>query len=426
MARLGNDCFEVGGRLMPLAEALALIESRIVPVVGTETVALAACRGRVLAEDVTADIDVPPHDNAAVDGYAVYFDDLRRGRATRLPVTGRIAAGHPLARPARRGEALRTFTGAPMPRGEADPGPDTVLMQEDCRLDGDVVEIPPGIERGANRRSAGEDLRRGQRVLARGRVLRAEDLGLAASVGRRTLAVHARLRAAVFSTGDEVREPGTPLSAGTIYDANRYAIGAHLGGLGCAVEDLGILPDQRAALTRALGAAAAHCDLLVTSGGVSVGEEDHVKRAVEALGRLSVWRLAIKPGRPLALGQIDDGARPVPFVGLPGNPVAVMVTLARVVRPLALRLAGAADTAPALFPVRAGFAMRKKPGRREFVRCRLERDGRARLVAVKAGRQGAGILSAVAAADGLVELAEEIAYVRPGTVVDFLPFSEVR
>jgi molybdopterin molybdotransferase len=426
MAQLSNDCFETGARLMPLDEALALIAARLVPVVGVETVPLADALGRVLAEDVAAGLDVPPHDNAAVDGYAVYFDDLKRGRPTRLRVTGRAAAGHPLARPARRGEAVRVFTGAPMPRGDGDDGPDTVMMQEDCRIDGDVVAIAPGIERGANRRRAGEDLRRGQLALARGRRLRPEDLGLAASVGRRTLEVYASLRAAVFSTGDEVREPGEALPPGAIYDANRAAIRAQLAGFGCRVGDLGILPDDRAALTLALAEAAHGSDLLVTSGGVSVGEEDHVKAAVEALGRLSFWRLAIKPGRPVALGQIDDRGRAVPFVGLPGNPVAVMVTLLRLVRPLVLRLAGAADTAPALFPVRAGFAMQKKPGRREFVRCRLERDARRRLVAVKAGRQGAGILSAVAAADGLVELGEEMAYVRRGTVVDFLPFSEVR
>jgi molybdopterin molybdotransferase len=426
MARLGNDCFASDGRLMLLAEALALIDERVVAVAASEAVPLAEALGRVLAETVVAEIDVPPHDNSAVDGYAVYFDELDPRAATRLPVTGRIAAGHPLRRTARRGEALRVFTGAPLPRGDDDAGPDTVIMQEDCTRDGDLVEIAPGIGRGANRRSAGEDLRRGAPVLRAGRRLRPEDLGLAASVGCSALTVYRPLRVALFSTGDELREPGAELAPGAIFDANRYTLAGLLAGLGCAVTDLGILADDAPALRRALAQAARCHDLLLTSGGVSVGEEDHVRSVVEALGGLTLWRLAVKPGRPLALGHVDDAGRTVPFVGLPGNPVAVMVTFLRLARPLILRLAGAADIAPALYPVRAGFAMDKKPDRREFVRCRIERGPDGTVRAVKAGRQGAGVLSTVAAADGLVELPEEMTYLEAGTMVDFLPFNEVR
>ncbi|WP_029006731.1 gephyrin-like molybdotransferase Glp [Azospirillum halopraeferens] len=417
MAQLSDDCFAFGGDLMPVDAALALLRERVSPVTESATVALADAPGRILAEDVTAPFDVPPHANSAVDGYAVFFDDLAGDGPTQLPVTARVAAGHPLDRPGRRGEAVRIFTGAPMPDGF-----DTVLMQEDCRAVGDGVLIPPGIKRGANRREAGEDVRCGAVILAAGRRLRPEDVGLAASVGRRTLEVRAPLRVAVFSTGDEVREPGEPLAAGCIYDANRYALMAALRGLGCVVTDLGILGDRPEVIRGALdGAAAAH-DVLVTSGGMSTGEEDHVKAAVEALGALHFWRLAIKPGRPVALGQAAGAA----FIGLPGNPVAVMVTFLRVARPILLRLMGASEAPPILFPVRAGFAYKKKSGRREYVRTRLERGADGVLTAIKHPRDGAGILSSLVESDGLVELPEDVTRLEPGETVAFLPFSEVR
>ncbi len=236
--------------------------------------------------------------------------------------------------------------------------------------------------------------------------------------------MRAPLKIALFSTGDEVREPGAALDPGAIYDANRYILRGLLGRLGCAVTDLGILPDRAEVVRETLAAAAADHDLLLTSGGVSVGEEDYVKAAVEALGELTFWRLAIKPGRPLALGQVRSGDRAVPFLGLPGNPAAVIVTFVLFARPLILRLSGCVEVAPTLFPVRAGFEHRKKAGRREFIRARIEPGADGTPVAVKAGRQGAGILSTVAAADGLVELPEEMTYCEPGTMVDFLPFEQ--
>ncbi len=421
MAQLTDDCFAFGGKLTPIDEALAEFDRRLVTVAGTETVALDAAAGRFLAEDLVATRSVPPHDNSAVDGYAVFFDDLVAVGETVLPVTGRVAAGHPLADAPTRGTALRVFTGAPMPDG-----PDTIYMQEDCRIeeaaDGNRVGLPPGIKRGSNYRHAGEDIAAGATILSAGRRLKPRDIGLAASVGCDRLEVRTALRAALFSTGDEVHEPGAEAPPGGIYDANRHALAAALRRLGCDVTDLGILEDRRDAIAEALSRAAEGHDLVISSGGMSTGEEDHVKAAVEAIGgRLHAWRLAIKPGRPVALGQIGR----VPFIGLPGNPVAVLVTFLRVAQPLILRLAGATVTEPRHYPVRADFDYRKKRDRREYVRVTLADGADGMPVATKFPRDGAGILSSMVAADGLVELAEDVTRLERGTVVPFLPFAEI-
>jgi molybdopterin molybdotransferase len=421
MAQLSDDCFAHGGRLMRVDEARRLLAETIVPVTASEPVALHDALGRILAEDVVSPVDIPPAPNSAVDGYAVFHADLDPGNDTRLPVIGRVTAGQTELPAARRGTAIRIFTGARLPAGLEGAGPDTVMMQEDCTLDGDTVVIRPGIKKGANARKAGEDVASGSVVLQRGQKLRAQDVGQVAAVGRREVAVSTRLKVGLFSTGDELREPGQPLDAGAIYDSNRYTIHALLTGLGCAVDDLGILPDRLDAVQAAMAAAEDRHDLLVTSGGVSVGEEDHVKAAVEALGKLHLWRLAVKPGRPIALGQVGR----VPFVGLPGNPVAVVVTFLTIVRPLILRLMGGRDAPPHTFRVRAGFDHKKKKDRREWVRARLAEDAGGVLTAEKFPREGAGILSSLVAADGLVELPEDLTRLEAGAMVDFLPFSEV-
>ena len=415
MAQLSDDCFALGGALLTVAEAIAEIEARVTPVVETETVPLHAAIGRVLSRDIVATMNLPPHANSAVDGYAVAYADLLPDCETVLPVTGRAAAGHPLDRVARRGEAIRIFTGAPMPDGT-----DTVMMQEDCNIEGEWVRLKDGIKKGANRRHAGEDVALGEVALRAGQRLRAPDLGLAAALGLRELVAFRPLRVALLSTGDEIRDPGEPLPPGSIYDANRFMLGALLAGMGCAVTDFGIRPDREAALVDALADASTGHDLIVTSGGVSTGEEDHVKSAVERLGTLHFWRLAIKPGRPVALGQV----RGVPFVGLPGNPVAVIVTFIVLTRPLIAKLAGSTPPPPRLFPVRTGFPYRKKPGRREYLRASLDRDGDA-VVAIKYPRDGAGILSSIVRSDGLVIFDEAASTLAIGTMVDFLPFSEV-
>lgn len=416
MAQLSDDCFAFGGKLMTTAEAMEVLTGRLGPVVEREELGLRESLGRVLAEDVTSPMAVPPHDNAAVDGYAVRFDDLSSDGETRLRIVGRVAAGHPLGRAAAPGEAVRIFTGAPMPDGI-----DTVFMQEDCVEDGDAVVLPPGIKPGGNRRFAGEDVTAGSVILRTGQRLRPQDIGLAASVGRTTLPVFRRLRVALFSTGDEIREVGEDLPAGCVYDANRYTVAGLLDSLGCVVDDLGILPDDYDHIRRALDDAARNHDAIMTSGGVSTGEEDHVRRAVEALGSIHFWRLAIRPGRPLALGQVGR----IPFIGLPGNPVAVMVTFMRLARPAILLLSGCAETTPHMFRVRATFGYKKKIDRREWLRVRLFTDTDGALAAEKFPRDGAGILSSMVEADGLVELPEEMTLVEPGAMVDFLPFSEV-
>jgi molybdopterin molybdotransferase len=420
MAQLTDDCFAFSGPLLPVDEVERIIAERVVPVTEVETVPLNAARGRVIASDIVAPIDLPPFDNAAVDGYAVRHADLAAKADTALAIVERVTAGRSAVRVLQAGEAIRIFTGAPMPAGA-----DTVFMQEDVRAQGQTVTVPPGLKPGANRRLAGEDVRAGSIVLPAGRRLAAQDVALAAAVGLTGLAVRRRVRVAVLSTGDEIVEPGAPRPAAALFDANRYLLAGLIERLGAASTDLGIVPDDPDKLARALSAAARDHDLVLTTGGVSTGEADHVRRAVEAVGRLVFWRVAIKPGRPVAMGVIP-GASPqasAAFVGLPGNPAAVYVTFARVVRPLLLRLAGAAAVPLVALPVRAAFAYRKKAGRREYVRVKLTRAADGAVEAVKHAQEGAGVITSLTETDGLVELPEDATTVEPGSTVGFLSYA---
>ena len=416
MAQLSDDCFAFGGELMRTDEALALLTDQLSVVVDQESASLRDASARILAKDVTSACAVPPHDNAAVDGYVVRFKDLAAQGETRLELTGRIAAGEISTTPVGPRQAFRIFTGAAMPANG-----DTVLMQEDCREDNGHVIIPPGIKQGANRRFAGEDIAVGDVILKAGTKLRPQEIGLAASIGLKALTVYQPVRVALFSTGDEIRDAGDALPPGCIYDANRYSVGAALERLGCIVADLGILPDSYDVVRDTLAAAAENHDLIMTSGGVSTGEEDHVRGAIDALGKIHFWRLAIRPGRPLALGQIGN----VPFVGLPGNPVAVLVTFMRFARPAVLQLGGSLETEPMMYRVRAGFPMKKKLGRREWLRVRLDRDTDGAPIAQKFPRDGAGILTSMVESDGLVELPEDLTSFEVGAMLDFLPFNEI-
>jgi molybdopterin molybdotransferase len=420
MAQLTDDCFAFSGPLLPVEEVERIINERIAAIADIESVSLRAACGRVLASAVVAPMDLPPFDNSAVDGYAVRHADLAGRGESRLAVIGRVTAGHAASRELGAGEAMRIFTGAPMPGGA-----DTVFMQEDVRAENEAVIVPAGLARGANRRLAGEDVRAGSVVLPAGRRLAAQDVALAAAIGLTALAVRRRVRVAVFSTGDEIVEPGSARPAPALFDANRYLLAGLIERLGGAPTDLGILPDDAHALARAIAAAASSHDLVLTSGGVSTGEADHVRRAVESIGRLVFWRVAIKPGRPVAMGVIT-GATPgadAAFVGLPGNPAAVYVTFARVVRPLLLRLAGAASMPLVPMPVRAAFAYRKKAGRREYVRVKLTRAPDGALAAVKHAQDGAGVITSLTETDGLIELSEEATEIAPGASVGFLSYA---
>src|ERR1700733_9858807 len=363
MAQLSDDCFAFGGALLPIDDARSLIRERVDVVAGVETIALAHADGRTLAEPVAAPFDVPGFTNSAVDGYAVRFDDLVRNAETRLVVHARIAAGHSSADGLTAGRAARIFTGAVMPDGA-----DTVIMQEDCRADGAAVFIRPGIKRGANRRVAGEDIAAGSVALAAGRRLGPAELGLLAALGQAAVPVRRRLSVALFSTGDELREPGTTLASGQIYDANRFMLASMLVRAGAVVSDGGILPDRVDSLAKALVEAAARHDLIVTSGGVSTGEEDHVRNVMNAHGSLFFWRLAIKPGRPVALGQIGS----TPLIGLPGNPVAALITFVAVARPLIEAMTGTLPRVPRRSAAVSSFSYKKKRDRREYVRVSLE------------------------------------------------------
>jgi molybdopterin molybdotransferase len=415
MAQLSDDCFAFGGPMMSVDEAVGIITSRVAPVQEIEAVSLVDADGRVLARDVVAPLPLPPFTNSAVDGYAVGAGDLK-GREQAFPVSGRAQAGGSV-QAAPPGHAVRIFTGAPMPQGT-----DTVFMQEDVRIeDSGRVVLPPGLKPGANVRPAGEDIPLGHVALKAGHRLRPQDVALAAAFGLTSLEVRRRIRVAVFSTGDELASPGTPRAAAQLFDSNRFMLLAMLARLGCAVSDLGILRDERVPLASALKQAAAAHDLILTTGGVSTGEEDHVKAGVESVGSLVLWRMAIKPGRPVAMGMIDG----TPLIGLPGNPVASFVTFVHVVRPTVLALSGAAHARLVPMPVRAAFAYRKKIGRREYVRVSLRHGHDGMLEAIRFPREGAGLLSSLVDTDGLVELGEDVTKVEAGESVGFLGYEKL-
>ena len=426
MAQLTDDCFAFNGPLLAVDEAERLIVARVAPVAGCESVVLREAIGRVLAGDIVAPVDIPPFDNSAVDGYAVRGEDLVADGEKRLVVVDRIAAGHVARHAIEPGQAIRIFTGAPMPAGA-----DTVFMQEDCRVEGDGVVVPSGLQRGANRRLAGEDMSAGALALPAGRRLAAQHVALLAALGLDRLEVRRRVRVALFSTGDEIVEPGSALPLAALYDSNRYLLFGLIARFGAEVTDLGILSDDPQALSCALAAAAKDHDLVLTSGGVSTGEADYVRSAVESIGRLVFWRVAIKPGRPVAMGVIrsaksgDDSGDGAAFVGLPGNPVAVFVTFVRVVRPLLLRLAGALPEAPFAMPARATFSYKKRKGRREYVRVALRLAADGTVEAVKHAQDGAGVLTSLTETDGLAELEEDVTAIEPGATVRFLSYASL-
>lgn len=401
--------------MRPFEDMRAALLAAATPLSTVEQVPTAEALGRVLAVDQISSLDVPPLDNSSMDGYALRCADLPAVGA-RLVVAQRIPAGsvgHTLA----PGTAARIFTGAPIPHGA-----DAVVMQELCSLDGDGVLIDHLPRPGEWIRRAGEDIARGAVVLTAGQRLGPQMLGLAASVGCATLPVFRRLRVALFSTGDELVMPGEPLPPGAIYNSNRYVLRGLLEALGCQVCDLGIVPDSLEATRAALRAAAGSNDLIITSGGVSVGEEDHVKPAVQAEGQLDLWLVAMKPGKPVAFGRVNDpaGGNGADFIGLPGNPVSSFVTFLMLVRPFILRRMGVEDCLPHSIRLPAGFDWPRPDRRREFLRARVGEAGQVELFP----NQGPGVLSSTVWAAGLVDNPAGHA-IAQGEPVSFIPYSEL-
>ncbi|MEW8078500.1 MAG: gephyrin-like molybdotransferase Glp [Candidatus Thiodiazotropha endolucinida] len=409
-----GDCDSHQAQLKPVDEALAFLLDQVKPITQHETLALDESLGRVLAAPVQSQVDVPPWDNSAMDGFAVNSNDLQSNEV-RLHVAQRIPAGS-VGTSLEPGTAARIFTGAPVPENA-----DAVVIQEVCRIDGEEVVIMESPAIGANIRKAGEDILQGEEILPAGIKLDAQHLGLAASVGVAELSVFRRLKVAVFSSGDELVMPGEELKAGQIYNSNQFTLSGMLQRLGCEVIQLGIVEDTFEATCDALSRAAEEADLVLASGGVSVGEEDHVKPAVERLGSLELWKIASRPGKPLAFGYIGE----TPFMGAPGNPVSLFVTFSLFARPFILRMQGlSGEVRPKPVSVIAGFEKDATDKRQEYARGRLELNGQGQAVVKLYPNRSSGVLSSVVWANGLAVL-PPLTAIKPGDPVDFIPYNEL-
>ncbi len=422
MSQPGPSPLAAGERQFSVEQARAAIADAVtgVPAPPAQRLPLAQALGRVLAEDLVSPLDVPAHDNSAMDGYAFDGAVLRDGEALQLSCIGTLLAGRAAARPVAEGECMRIMTGAVMPAGA-----DTVVPLELCQVDGSRVLIAADtIRRGDNRRRRGEDLAAGSAALLAGRVLRPADLGLAASLGATGLALRQPLRVALFSTGDEIVAPGEPLPPGCIYDSNAASLGAALQRDGCAVLDLGRVRDDPEALRRCLAQALACAEVVVTSGGVSAGDADHTRALLAEFGEVGFWKVAMRPGRPFAFGRLrrTDGS-PAWLFALPGNPVAALVTYQVLARDGLYALAGATPPVRPRLHARAAVPIRKRPGRSEYQRATLERGDDGQWLARPYASQGAGVLRSMSQADALLVLPHEAGSVAAGDWVEVWPFT---
>ena len=395
--------------MLTVEQALAFLMDTVRPVTDIESIPTLQANGRVVAQPQISTIDVPPKDNTQMDGFAVRAADCTSG-AAKLRISQRIPAGV-VGAPLEKGTAARIFTGAMIPDGA-----DAVVMQEQCVVDGDSVTITYTPKVGDWIRRQGEDIQRGNTILKAGTRLRPQELGLAASVGIAQLNVWRRLRVAVFFTGDELAMPGEVLKPGAIYNSNRFLLAGLLQNLGCEMTDYGIVPDTLEATRSTLRRAAQEHDLIITSGGVSVGEEDHIKPAVEAEGRINMWKIAVKPGKPLAFGEVNNAF----FLGLPGNPVSSFVTFLLFVRPFILRMQQVDNIAPQSFWVRANFDWHTPDRRNEFLRAKINTDGGVDIFT----NQGSGVLTSTVWGDGLIDVAPE-QIINQGDLIRFIPFNSL-
>ena len=404
--------------LLPVDEARRRLFDALQVVTDVETAPLRQALNRVLAVDVVSPMDVPSRDNSAMDGYAIHHKSIPVTGEARLKIRGRAFAGQPFEQELLPGEAVRIFTGAIMPQGA-----DTVVIQEHVRLDGEHVDIDSDVVPYKNVRLAGEDVARSQQVLKKGRKLTAADIGVLASLGIAEVSVNRQLKVAFFTTGDELQSldehlPGTALPDGMLFDSNRYTIAALLTGLNVDILDLGVVLDEIDATRAALSRAAEQADIVITSGGVSAGDADFVTRAFQDLGTVSFWKLAMRPGRPLAFGHVKQAA----FFGLPGNPVAVVVTFLQFVQPALKYMSGMVDLEPLAIPAICLSTLRKSVGRVEYQRGVMRLDEQGRLVVESTGKQGAGRLSSVSAANCLIVIDSHVDGVKPGDSVSVQPF----
>lgn len=398
---------------LPVREALKRIDAVVSTVTGFEQIAVRSALGRILAQAVISPIDVPSHTNSAMDGYAISSVDLPEEGTRELRMIGTALAGEPFPGVVKPGAAVRIMTGAVLPKGT-----DTVVMQEHVEREGDTVRIGCGHKPGQNVRQAGEDLARGATALAPGQRLQPAELGMLASLGITEVRVRRRVRVAFFSTGDELRSLGETLAEGEIYDSNRYTLYGMLTRLGVELIDMGVVRDRRDDLQQALAEASESADAVITSGGVSVGEADFVKDILNTLGEVNFWKIAMKPGRPLAFGRVNKAV----FFGLPGNPVSVMVTFYQFVQPALRRMMGQTEIQPILFKVPCANRLKKRPGRTEFQRGILERQSDGTLIVRSTGEQGSGILSSMSRANCFIVLPDEWSSVEAGTLVDVQAF----
>ena len=407
-------------KALPADQVNDFLARLVEPITEAEDVGIFDALGRVLADDVVSPISVPPHDNSAMDGFA--FDGAALDASPLvLRNLGTAFAGKAWAGRVGAGECLKIMTGAIMPTGL-----DTVVPIEFVKVDGDTVTVPPGVVKpGDNRRFAGEDLMAGQPALRRGQTVGPAALGLIASLGLPTVRVVRRARVAYFSTGDEILSLGEAPREGAVYDSNRYTVFGLLTRLGVEVIDMGVIPDEPVRLEAAFREASARADAIITSGGVSMGEADHTKAMMKQLGDVAFWRIAMRPGRPMAVGRISEKGKSAVLFGLPGNPVAVMVTFLAFVRPALQRLMGAEATPPVLLQAKSAEAMRKKPGRTEYQRGTVTREADGTLVARTTGNQGSGVLSSMVQANGLIVLRHEQGNVAAGDAVEVMLFDGV-